>query len=200
MTHTDFHIHHDAPEVVGRRERLGVRLLIVADGAFLFGMIFSYFYLRNLNTNNGWFPHGAHRFSAASGWVVALPFIVAAISHRIGLVQRALARTTTVVTLLALLVGLYLQWHQLAHMPFIIHDEGGGFSFTGGYASSWVLLAGANLFHYILGGFIALGLVLRHGRTQVDPTLELWRGRTAGSWFTWIAVAAIASALVTSIV
>ena len=48
---TQFHVHHDAPEVVGRRERLGVRLLIVADGAFVFGMIFSYFYLRNLNAN-----------------------------------------------------------------------------------------------------------------------------------------------------
>jgi hypothetical protein len=38
-TDTKFHVHHDAPEVVGRRERLGVRLLIVADGAFLFGMM-----------------------------------------------------------------------------------------------------------------------------------------------------------------
>ena len=200
MTHTEFHIHHDAPEVVGRRERLGVRLLIVADGAFLFGMIFSYFYLRNLNTNNGWLPEGTKHFSAASGWAVAIPFIVAALSHRLGLVRHNLARATTILTLLALLVGLYLQWHQMAHMPFIHHDEGGGASFSGGYASSWVLLAGANLFHYLLGGFIALGLALRHGRTKVDPTLELWRGRTAGSWFTWIAIAGIASALVTSIV
>ena len=64
---TQFHIHHDAPEVVGRRERLGVRLLIVADGAFVFGMIFSYFYLRNLDANGGWLPKGAHYLSAASG-------------------------------------------------------------------------------------------------------------------------------------
>ena len=41
---TQFHVHHDAPEVIGRRERLGVRLLIVADGAFLFGMLFTFFY------------------------------------------------------------------------------------------------------------------------------------------------------------
>lgn len=201
MAHdTEFHIHHDAPEVVGRRERLGVRLLIVADGAFLFGMVFSYFYLRNLNTNNGWLGHEGKHFSAASGWAVAIPFIVAAISHRIGLMQRNLARLTTIVTLLALLVGLYLQWHQITHMPFIHHDEGGASFFEGGYASMWTLFAGAGIFHYLLGGFIALGLVLRHGRTEVHPTLELWRGRTAGSWFTWIAVAGIISALVTSIV
>ena len=201
MAHdTEFHIHHDAPEVVGRRERLGVRLLIVADGAFLFGLVFTYFYLRNLNTNHGWLPEGAKHFSAGSGWLVAIPFIIAAISHRIGLMQRNLARLTTVVTLLVLLVGLYLQWHQMANMPFILHDEAGGSSFNGGYASCWVVFAGASLFHYILGAFIALGLTLRHGRTQVHPTLELWRGRTAGSWFTWIAIAGIISALVTSIV
>ena len=52
MAHdTEFHLHHDSPEAVGRRERLGVRLLIVADASFLFAMIFSWFYLRNLNVN-----------------------------------------------------------------------------------------------------------------------------------------------------
>ena len=41
-THTDspFHVHHDSPTQIGRRERLGVRLLIVADGAFVFGVDF----------------------------------------------------------------------------------------------------------------------------------------------------------------
>ena len=60
-THTEFHVHHDSPEKVGRRERLGVRLLIVADGSFLFGIIFSWFYLRNLNVNNAWLPLNKNR-------------------------------------------------------------------------------------------------------------------------------------------
>ena len=59
-TSTEHVMHHDAPEVVGRRERLGVRLIILADGAFVFSMIFSYFYLRNLNVNNGWLPADGH--------------------------------------------------------------------------------------------------------------------------------------------
>ena len=54
---SQFHVHHDSDAAVGRRERLGVRLLIVADGAFLASMIFSYFYLRNLNNNNAWLPN-----------------------------------------------------------------------------------------------------------------------------------------------
>ena len=72
-------IHHDPPAVVGRRERLGVRLLIVADGSFVFAMIFTYFYLRNLNLNDGWLPNGAHTFSTASSWIAVAPLVVAAL-------------------------------------------------------------------------------------------------------------------------
>jgi len=196
-TETEFHIHHDAPEVVGRRERLGVRLLIVADGAFVFGMIFSYLYLRNLDANGGWLPKGAHYLSAASGWMTVVPLVVAAFAHRMGERQRESFKALSIVTLVALLLGAYYQWHQLAHMPFIVKDTG---IFEGGYASMWLLIAGANLFHFLIGSFIALGLVLRARRASVDPILETWRLRTAGSWFTWIAISGIACAITTSFV
>ncbi len=197
-SHTEFHIHHDAPAVVGRRERLGVRLLIVADGAFLFGMIFSYFYLRGLNANNSWVPRDGHTLAASNGWLVAVPLIVAAIVHKLGVKSRS--SLTAGIVLLAMLVGAYLQWHQLAHMPFIAVDDGGRHYFEGAYASNWVVLAGANMFHYIIGIFLALGLFIRRSRAKVDPTLEYWRQLTAGSWFTWIAVAGILSAITTGIV
>ena len=71
--------------------------------------------------------------------------------------------------------------------------------FDGAYASSWVLLAGANTFHYIIGTFIALGLVIRARRAEVDPTLEKWRIRVAASWFTWIAVSGVICATVLSL-
>ena len=105
MAHdTEFHVHHDSPEAVGRRERLGVRLLIVADGAFLFGMIFSWFYLRNLNVNGSWLPKGVHTFSAASGWVAAAGLIVAALAHRLGEYNKAARNLTSIVVLVALLI------------------------------------------------------------------------------------------------
>ena len=194
---TKFHVHHDAPEVVGRRERLGVRLLIVADGAFVFGMIFSYFYLRNLNTNNGWIPEGGHTFSAASGWIAIAPLIVAAILHKIGQRNLKTIGSISILTLIAYLYGLYFQIHQMANMPFIVKDTGG---FEGAYASSWVLMAGANVFHYVIATFLALGLVIRARRASVDPTLEMWRMRTAASWFTWIAVSGVACAITTGII
>ncbi len=197
-SHTEFHIHHDAPAVVGRRERLGVRLLIVADGAFVVGMIFSYFYLRGLNANNSWVPKGGHTLAASTGWVVAAPLIAAAIVHKIGVKSRSAVASGFV--LLAMLVGGYLQWKQLAHMPFVAVDDGGRHFFEGAYASNWVVLAGANMFHYIIGAFIALGLFIRGFRAKVDPTLEYWRQLTASSWFTWIAIAGVLCAITTSIV
>ena len=195
---TQFHIHHDAPAVVGRRERLGVRLLIVADGAFVAGMLFSYFYLRGLNANGGWVPKDGHTLASSQGWIVSLPLIVAAIVHKLG--ARSKSNIASIVVLIAMLVGGYLQWHQLAHMPFIAVDDGGRHFFEGAYASNWVVMGGANMFHYLLGGFIALGLVLRARRIDTDPGLEKWRQRTAGSWFTWIAISAVLCALTTSVI
>ena len=186
---TQFHIHHDAPEVVGRRERLGIRLLIVADGAFLFGMLFTFFYLKNLDMSSSWLPQKkSHVFSIASNWLAIIPLIVAFLTHKIG--QRNIKNigSYSILTFLALAFGLGFQINQMANMPFIDPET---HVFDGAYASSWVLMAGANTFHYIIGTFIALGLVLRARRANVDPTLETWRMRTAGSWFTWIAISGV---------
>jgi len=199
MSHdTEFHIHHDSAEKVGRRERLGVRLLIVADGAFVFGMMFSWFYLRNLNENNAWLPKGVHTFTTASGYIAAVGLVVAAIFHRIGERNHGMRRVSSIVVFLALVIGAVYQWHQMAHMPFIAHDDNGRPFYNGAYASNWVLVAGANMFHYLLGAFVALGLVIRGYRTKLDPVLEEWRQRTAGSWFTWIAISGTLCAIAAS--
>jgi heme/copper-type cytochrome/quinol oxidase subunit 3 len=199
---TRFHVHHDAPVQVGRRERLGVRLLIVADGAFVFSMIFSYFYLRNLNANNGWIPEGGHTLRAMSGWVTVFPLIIAAITHRIAMKSGNGFKNIAPITFVVLLVGMYLQWKQLAHMPFQVDGEAEGekiFGFEGAYSSSWVLIAGANMFHYILGAFVALGVALRSRRNDLNAVLEFWRHRTVSSWLTWIAISGIACAITTSV-
>jgi heme/copper-type cytochrome/quinol oxidase subunit 3 len=201
-THTDsqFHVHHDSPEQIGRRERLGVRLLIVADGAFVFGMIFSYFYLKNLNSNNGWIPVKGHTFTAVSGWWAIAPFVLVAIIHRIAVRNRSVFGLVSILAVLILAVGMYYQWHQMATMKFMHTNDAGDNVFEGAYASNWVLLAGANMFHYILTLFIALGLAIRYHRAHVNATLETWRQRTAGSWFTWTAISGIALALTTTFI
>jgi heme/copper-type cytochrome/quinol oxidase subunit 3 len=200
-THSsEFHVHQDSDAARGRRERLGVRLLIVADGSFLFSMIFSYFYLRNLNNNNAWLPKGVHHYSTASAWLVAAPFIVAAIFHRMGQTSRQTRALTSIVVVLVLIAGMYYQIHQMTKMPFIIHDDSGRPSFNGAYATNWVLMAGAGVFHYVLSLFIGLGIMIRNKTTNVSAELELWRQRVAQSWFTWCAIAAILTAISLSIV
>ena len=194
---TQFHVHHDAPEVVGRRERLGVRLLIVADGAFLFGMIFTFFYLKNLNNGGGWLPPDRkHMFSVASAWIGALPLVIAFISHKMGQRNLKAIGNFSIITFASLIVGLVYQLNQMGSMHFIDSET---HSFQGAYASAWVLMAGANTFHYIIGSFVALGLVIRARRASVDPTLEKWRIRIAASWFTWIAASGVICALVLSL-
>ena len=42
-THAHSNPHHEHPDVVGSRNRLGVILLIVADVAFALSMVFTYF-------------------------------------------------------------------------------------------------------------------------------------------------------------
>jgi len=194
-TSTEHVMHHDAPEVVGRRERLGVRLIIVADGAFVFSMIFSYFYLRNLNVNNGWLPADGHTFTVSSGWLLALPFIIAAITHNLGQKRRESMGILSIISFVVLAIGLVMQWNQLSHMPFMLAEEGG---FEGAYASMAFFLGGANLLHYVLGTFVALGIAIRTKRGSSTGIHETWRLRTAGSWFTWLAISAVACAITTS--
>ena len=191
-------VHHDPAENVGRRERLGVRLLIVADAAFVFGTLFTFLYLRNLNINNGWLPQGVDRATTSSVWTVALPLVIAALAHWYGTENRAAFGLMSVFTFLVLAVGLVLQMQQIMNMPYFIVEEG-TMHFEGTYGSSWLMLAGANTIHYLLGAFIALGLAIRARRAHVEEELEYWRLRTAGSWFTWIAFAGVASAVTLSI-
>ena len=51
-------VHLEDPDLIGRRWRTGVRLLIFADASFVAALLFSYFYLRGLNTENAWLHPG----------------------------------------------------------------------------------------------------------------------------------------------
>ena len=200
MATTEFHRHHDSPEKVGRRERLGVRILIVAAASFLFAMVFSWFYLRNLNANDAWLPKGVKTFSTATSWISVVPYFVLFLLHRIGMRNKIWRAPLMTVAFVVLVIGAFYQWHQISHMPFVAQDDNGRPYYNGAYASNWILFAGANMFHFILTGFIALGLAIRGFRGNLlHPVLEEWRQRVAGTWFTWVAIAGLISAITTSI-
>ena len=171
-------------------------LLIVADVAFVGSMVFSYFYLRGLNTEGSWFPKGQAIAPIWVGWVIAAVLVVSAAVYRWG--QDGLhgdkAGRMSVAILIALLLvaaDLVVQFIQLATLKF-----GAGHS---AYASSIYVLSGANVFHLVLTLFLGVGVAnrLRIGRYAADND---WQVQIIGIWWSWIAVAAVITAFTTSFV
>ena len=52
--HVEVAAHHEAPEIVDHRQRLGIWLFIGGDVVTTGALIFTYLYLRAVNTNGSW--------------------------------------------------------------------------------------------------------------------------------------------------
>ena len=77
-------VHLEDPDLIGRRWRTGVRLLIFADASFVVALLFSYFYLRGLNTERAWLAHGQATASIGFGWLLAAGVVLSAVAYRWG--------------------------------------------------------------------------------------------------------------------
>jgi heme/copper-type cytochrome/quinol oxidase subunit 3 len=189
-------IHREDVDVVGRRWRLGVGFIIVADASFVMAMLFSYRYLRGLNTEGAWVPAGSATAPIWSSWVLAAGLVLSAVVFRWG--ERSirggdsgrlvLASAVGVVLLVAVAVG---QVVQIAGFPFAMAASA--------YASSMYLLAGANLFHLVLTLFLGLGMWNRARLGRYSAT-ENWQVGIVSLWWAWVALAAVLSALTTSFI
>ena len=189
-------LHLEDPDLIGRRWRTGVLLLIVADAAFVTALVFSYFYLRGLNTQNAWLSHGQATASIAVSWLLALGVVVSAAvfrgadrAIRAGHEGRFVSATAVaLVVLLATTVGQFL---QLATFPFGVADSA--------YSSALYTMAGANLVHLVLTAFLALAMWNR-GRQHIYGATSNWQVQLVGLWWTWVAVAAVVGAFTTSFI
>lgn len=188
--------HVEDRDSIGRRWRTGVVLLIVADAAFVGSLVFSYFYLRGLNTSGAWFPAGSSIAQIWVGWVVAGVLVLSAGAYRWGQLGMHAGNESRLVTgaivAVVLLLGDFVgQFIQLVTLPFGVADSA--------YASSVYVLAGANLFHIFLTLFLGIGLLnrARLGRYAADND---WQVRLVGIWWSWIAMASIIGAFTTSFV
>ena len=192
----DVHGHVEDPDKVGRRWRTGVLLLILADAAFVAALLFSYFYLRGLNTEKAWLLHGQPTASIALGWLLAGGVVLSAAVYRWayqGIRGGSEARLVSgsllaVVVLLATTVG---QVVQLTTFPFGVKSSA--------YSSAIFTLAGANLFHLLLTLFLGVAIWNR-GRRRLYDAASHWQVQLVGIWWTWIALAAVLSALTTSFI
>lgn len=190
----DLHVEH--PDLIGRRWRTGTLLLILADAAFVAAMLFTYLYLRGLNTEKMWYAPKQHIASIGFSWVIAGVLVVSAIAYRFG--QRGIRAGNqanlvlgTLVAFVVVLVAGVLQFIQLATFPFG--------AATSAYSSSMYLVAGANLFHILITAFLGLAMWNR-SRRRLYSAESNWQVEVVGLWWTWIALAAVAVSLVTSFV
>jgi len=183
-------------DLVGRRWRLGVVLLIVADASFVAALLFSYRYLRGLNTEGAWLPHGSATAPIWSSWALAAGLLLSAVVFRWGeqgvrggdSARLVLGSGVGVVLLVLVAVG---QVVQIAGFPFAIADSA--------YASAMYVLAGANLFHLLLTLFLAVAMWNR-GRLGRYSATESWQVGIVSMWWSWVALAAVLSALTTSFI
>lgn len=188
--------HHDDPAAVRDRQRLAVLLLIAADAAFVLSLVFTYFYLRALNTEGGWLPQGAGTVSVVSGWVIAGIVVVSAAAYRwgergirAGRQERLLAGL--VVALALVLADGVLQAIQLASLPMPTTQ--------GAYASSFIVLSGYHLVHLMLTTFLGLGVINR-ARLGKFTAAQHGHVEVVGLWWMWVAVSALLTALTTSFI
>lgn len=189
-------IHREDIDIVGRRWRLGVGFLIVADASFVAATLFSYRYLRGLNTEGAWVAHGSATAPIWASWLLAAGLVLSAVVFRWG--EKGIRGGDSARLVLASAVGALLlvvvaggQVIQMATFPFAIAASA--------YASSMYLLAGANLFHVVLTLFLAVSMWNR-GRLGRYSATENWQVGIVSLWWAWIALAAVFSALTTSFI
>jgi heme/copper-type cytochrome/quinol oxidase subunit 3 len=170
--------------------------MIVADAAFVASLVFTYFYLRGLNTDNGWFPKGASYDPIWINWAIAGGLVLSAAAYRWGQLglrgeKRDRLVTGTGIAVVLVLADTAAQVAQIATFPFRVDADS--------YASTAFVLAGASLFHLLITLFVGVGLWnrARQGKYTVASS---WQVRIVGLWWSWIAVAAIAGALTTSFI
>jgi heme/copper-type cytochrome/quinol oxidase subunit 3 len=186
--------HHESPDVVGARQRLGVILLILADVAFVLSLVFAHLYLRQLNTEGGWIPKDGGTESVGFGWVIAAVMVAGWAAYRWGELGARVGRKArlaagTGLAVLVAAVDLALQVYQMAASTLRVAD--------GAYASSFMALSGYHAFHVLLTVFIGMGVWnrARLGRYSSNH----WQVRIVGYWWAWVAVSAVITAATLSL-
>lgn len=198
-TETHALVHRDDPEEVGRRDRMGVVLLIVADIAFVGCLIFSYLYLRFLNVNGKWLPEEITPTASGPTWLINAVLVAGALVFGFGVrvlmkEHAPVFKACSLAALVAVVAAFLLQFHQLTTFNFPGAENG---YFSSAYSSAIVTLAGANAFHIFLTMLITLGMVTRGwmGKYSTGPK---WQPRIASYWWYWVATSAVIVGLVTT--
>ena len=194
-THAHTNPHHEHPDVVGSRNRLGVILLIVADVAFALSMVFTFFYLKAQNVNDMWLPAATEEspaviaVSSSGAWKITAIAAIGLMAHFIALNNvrkgnQSGLKTFGLIAFVVSLIATVLQIQQFGAVSFTFY--------SGAYASCWYLFAVMNSVHLILTSFIALGNWNRSrlGLYKADH----WHVDIVNVWWVWMVVSSLIGA------
>jgi heme/copper-type cytochrome/quinol oxidase subunit 3 len=191
--------HHEHPDVVGSRNRLGVILILVADIAFALSILFVFFYLKGQNVNDMWLPKATEDtpaimpLSSMNSWNVTAIAAFGLIAHQFGLRGVRAANQTQLklgglVALLAAVMATVYQNMQIANAPFTFY--------SGAYASCYYLITILNMVHLILTVFIAFG---NWNRSRLGIyTHDHWHVDIVNLWWIWMTVSSLLGAFALS--
>ena len=193
-TGTAVHEHSTGHDQIAKRsQQIGVLLLIAADAAFVAALIFTYLYLRGLNTDGSWLPKGAPVLGPANGWIIAAIMVLSAAAYGWGEVRSRtkgpdLLIAGTSVALVLLLADLAVQVWRMVTMNLSVGQDS--------YASIIMVMFGAHVFHLLIT--LMLGVAIWNRARRGLLTGDGWHARVVSYWWYWVAVSAVLVALTTT--
>ena len=196
---TETHAHHEHPDVVGSRNRLGVILILVADIAFALSILFVYFYLRQQNVNGMWLPRASEEapavlpVSSRGSWILTAIAAFGLLCHYYALKGVRASNQTQLklgglVAFVASAVATVMQFNQIANAPFTFN--------SGAYASCYYLIAILNFVHFALTVFISFG---NWNRSRMGLYKnDHWHVDIVNVWWVWMTVSSLLGAFALS--
>jgi heme/copper-type cytochrome/quinol oxidase subunit 3 len=191
--------HHEHPDVVGSRNRLGLILLLVADISFALAVLFVYFYLKGQNVNDMWLPKASDTqdatvpVSSMGAWSVTIIAALGLLFQRYALAGAKVKNQTQLV----LGSGLALVAALAAFIYQIIQMNNASFTITmGAYASCYYLIAGLNVLHLFFTVFISIG---NWNRSRLGLYVsDHWHVEIVNVWWMWMTVSSLFGAFALS--
>jgi len=196
---TEVNTHHEHPDVVGSRNKLGLVLILVADIAFALSVLFVYFYLKQQNVNNMWLPRATEGQAATipanamGAWYLTLLAGLGLLANNYAL-RGARAKNATQVNLglgSAAVISIALLSYQIYQMRQV------EFTVTwGAYASCYFLITGLSVLHYAITVFVGIGNWNR-GRLGIYVK-DYWHIDIINVWWIWMVVSSLLGAFALS--
>jgi len=219
--------HHEPPEVVDGRQRMAIWLFIGGDIIGFSAILFTYLYLRGVNTGGHWmsmmgyqghsyayYENAANlpaptlitvgKLAAGLNWLVTgLTVLSAAFvwAGEKGLRASKNAKNYSMMTALATavtIVTIYFTIKQLHNIPSIYVAVNDSHTMAyTAYDSSMMVLIGSGMVHLFLLAFLGLGLTIRAARGVINGT-KWYQARLVRLFWVWVAISAVIGSAVTT--